>query len=129
MERNEVILVCVTGQKSCEVLIRAGADLAKERNAELSVVHVSKRGNTFLGGDSDAETLEYLFSISKNYNADMMLLRNDDVAGTLISHARKIGTTVLVVGSRGKANANALLRQLQNNLPDIEIKTVFTEEN
>ncbi len=129
MERNEVVLVCVTGQKSCEALIHAGAVLAKERDAELSVVHVSKRGNTFLGGDSDAETLEYLFSISKTYDADMMLLRNDDVAGTLISHARKIGTTVLVVGSRGKANANALLRQLQNNLPDIEIKTVFTEEN
>ena len=126
---NQKILVCVTGQKSCEALIRSGAELAKERGGELSVVHVSKRGNPFMGGDNDAQTLEYLFEISKNYNADMMLLRNDDVAGTIASHARKLGASVLVVGARGKSGSNAVLRQIRNALPDVEIKTVFTEEN
>ena len=129
MEQTPKILVCVTGQKSCEELIRHGAELAKEQGAELSVVHVSKRGNTFLGGDNDAQALEYLFDISKSYNADMMLLRNDDVAGTIASHAKKLGASVIVVGSRGKGSGNAVLHQLQNHLPNVEIKTVFTKEN
>ena len=46
------VLVCVTGQKSCERLIEEGASIAQEHNIELSVVHVAKTGNNFLGSTS-----------------------------------------------------------------------------
>ena len=40
MEKKHV-LVCVTGQKTCERLIAEGGRLAEELGAELSVVHAS----------------------------------------------------------------------------------------
>ena len=49
MTRIPRVLVCVTGQKSCEHLIHVGAEIAREDGAELSVVHVAKMGANFLG--------------------------------------------------------------------------------
>ena len=89
MPGEDHVLVCVTGQKSCGRLIEEGARIAAETGAELSVVHVAKMRDNFLGSASEAEALEHLFNISKSYDADMMLLRNDDVINTLASHARK----------------------------------------
>ena len=37
MTRIPRVLVCVTGQKSCEHLIHVGAEIAREDGAELSV--------------------------------------------------------------------------------------------
>ena len=94
------VLVCVTGQKSCERLIEEGASIASEHNIELSVVHVAKTGNNFLGSassTSEAEALEYLFGISKIYDADMTMLRSDDVIPTIVSYARKMNAAVAAV--------------------------------
>lgn len=122
------VLVCVTGQKSCGRLIEEGARIALNLDAELSVVHVAKMGNNFLGSVSEAEALEYLFNISKSYDADMMLLRNDDVVNTIAGHARKVGACVVVIGSRPTKGGNHLTRSLQNALPDLDIRTVMSEE-
>ena len=122
------VLVCVTGQKSCGRLIEEGARIALDLDAELSVVHVAKMGNNFLGSVSEAEALEYLFNISKSYDADMMLLRNDDVVNTIAGHARKVGAGVVVIGGRPTKGGNHLTRSLQNALPDLDIRTVMSEE-
>ena len=122
MPKEPRVLVCVTGQKSCARLIHDGAEIAAEEGAALSVVHVAKLGSNFLGSASEAEALEYLFSISKSHNADMMLLRNDDVVRTIASHARRIGATVVVLGSDSNARQNRLSRELQNALPDVEVR-------
>ena len=55
MTRIPRVLVCVTGQKSCEHLIHVGAEIAREDGAELSVVHVAKMGANFLGSASEAQ--------------------------------------------------------------------------
>lgn len=128
MENLPRVLVCVTGQKSCERLIEAGAHIAQEINAELSVVHVAKMGNNFLGSESEAEALEYLFKISKSYDADMMLLRNDDVVNTIAGHARKVDADIVVIGGSPTKGGNHLTRSLQNALPDLDIRTVISEE-
>lgn len=122
MRKEPRVLVCVTGQKSCERLIHDGAEIAAEMGAELSVVHVAKMGTTFLGSASESQALEYLFEISKNHNADMMLLRNDDVVRTIAAHARKIGASLIVLGSGGQKGSGRLSRALQNALPDVEIR-------
>lgn len=128
MSNESHVLVCVTGQRSCERLIEEGARIALEAEAELSVVHVAKRGNRFLGSESEAEALEHLFRISKAYDADMMLLRNDDVVNTLAAHARRIGARVVVIGGRPIKGGNHLTRALQNALPDLDVRTVISEE-
>ena len=75
-------MVCVTVQKTCERLIRAGASLAG--GAGLSVVHVARSGEALLGGSSESEALEYLFRISREYGAEMDMLRSDDVIDTCL---------------------------------------------
>ena len=122
MRKEPRVLVCVTGQKSCERLIHDGAEIAAELGAELSVVHVAKMGSNFLGSPSESQALEYLFDISKSHHADMMLLRNDDVVHTIAAHARKIGATVIVLGSGMQSGGGGRIsRALQNALPDVEI--------
>ena len=128
MPSEDHVLVCVTGQKSCGRLIEEGARIAAEMGAELSVVHVAKKRDNFLGSASEAEALEHLFNISKNYDADMLLLRNDDVINTLASHARKVWARVVVIGGRPTRGGNHLTRALQNALPDLDIRTVLSEE-
>lgn len=129
MSKESRVLVCVTGQKSCERLIHTGADIAKEEKAALSVVHVAKIGSNFLGSVSEGQALEYLFDISKSHDADMMLLRNDDVVSTIAAHARKIEADIIVIGRGLKKGGNHLSFALQNVLPNIEVREVFGVDN
>ena len=122
------VLVCVTGLKSCEHLIHVGAEIAREDGAELSVVHVAKMGANFLGSASEAQALEYLFEISKSVQADMLLLRNDDVVNTLAAHARKIGATTVVIGGSVRKNGNHLNHALKNALPEMNVRIVLGED-
>ena len=122
MRKESRVLVCVTGQRSCARLIHDGAEIAAEEGASLSVVHVAKMGSNFLGSASEAEALEYLFAISKSHSADMMLLRNDDVVHTIAAHARRIGATIVVLGSDSNQRQNRLSRALQDALPNVEIR-------
>ncbi|MGI5885608.1 MAG: universal stress protein [Candidatus Spyradocola sp.] len=128
MDKEGRVLVCVTGQKSCERLIHAGADIAAQTGAELSVVHVAKLGSNFLGSASEGPALEYLFEISKNYNADMMLLRNDDVVNTIAAHARKIGAQTVVIGGSVQKRGNRLAHALTAALPDLDVRVLLGME-
>lgn len=122
------VLVCVTGQKTCERLIAEGDRLARELGAELSVVHVAKQGAGLLGGNvAEAEALEYLFQISSEHGADMAVIRSDDVAPTITHHARKLGATVMVLGSPRKEQQD-FTRELKSHLTDVEFHIVYTEE-
>lgn len=121
----EKVIVCVTGQKTCEKLIHAGADLAKKLKGHLSVVHVVKSGFAFLGANAEGEALEYLFEVSKNYGADMMVFRSDDVMATLIKIAVDSHATQLVLGAPGKEKAeNDLQRMLVISLPQVKMTIV-----
>lgn len=122
------VLVCVTGQKTCERLINEGDRIARELGAELSVVHVARQGAGLLGGNVDeAEALEYLFQISSEHGADMAVIRSDDVAPTLVNHARKVDASLMVLGSPRKARRD-FTRELKNHMPDMEFHIVYTEE-
>ncbi len=121
MAKTSHIMVCVTGQLTCERLIRAGAALAEKERAELSVVHVSRKGQNFLGSPAEGEALEYLFSISKEYGADMALLRDDDTVGALAAHAKRIGATHIVVGVSGGRGESDFSYALRAALPHAEV--------
>ncbi len=59
------VLVCVTGQRSCERLIVIGAQLAAQARQPLIVLHVARAGGNVLGSKNEAEALEYLRAISQ----------------------------------------------------------------
>lgn len=122
------VLVCVTGQKTCERLISEGRRQADALGAELSVVHVGRQGAGLLGGSvAEAEALEYLFKISSEHGADMTVIRSDEVVPTLVQHAKKIGASMLVLGSPRKTRRD-VTQELKSYLPDMEFRIVYTEE-
>lgn len=112
-------MVCVTEQKTCERLIRAGAALAGDES--LSVVHVVKSGKTVLGTGNDGNALEYLFRISRSFGAEMDMLRSDDVIGTIADFALRNQIAYLVIGAPEGRNVLRVKETLQDRLPGVEI--------
>ena len=53
-------MVCVTRQKTCERLIKAGARVAKDAGMAFSVVHVVRPGEQMLDLGEDGAALDYL---------------------------------------------------------------------
>ncbi|MBQ2957559.1 MAG: universal stress protein [Clostridia bacterium] len=122
------VLVCVTGQKTCEKLIDEGDRLAKEMDAELSVVHVAKQGAALLGGNiTEAEALEYLFQISSEHGADMTVIRSNEVVDTLASHAGKVGAGLMVMGSPRKMRRD-ITEEIRAIMPEMQFRIICTEE-
>ena len=120
------VLVCVTGQKTCERLIEEGHRLAIEREEELSVLHVARKGDGLMGGSSEAEALEYLFEVSTRRGADMTVIRSDEVVKTVEKHARKIGASLIVLGGP-RHGARDLTADMRAHMPDIEFHIIYTD--
>ena len=118
------ILVCVTGQKHCERLIREGAELAEQLGGSMSVVHVAAQGNTFLGNPKEGEALEYLFRTADAFGAEMTVLRASDALDTLVAFAREREADCVVVGSAPGRAGGAFAEQLRLRLPQAEIRSV-----
>ena len=124
MEKKHV-LVCVTGQKTCERLITEGGRLAKELDAELSVVHVARKGTGLLGGAvAEAEALEYLFKVSTEHGADMTVRKAKDVVDAIEAEARRLNARVLVAGRAANYSGWDLLDELKGRLPDVDFEIV-----
>ncbi len=119
------VLVCVTGQKTCESLIVEGARIAKENGSGLSVLHVVKPGASLLGNATEGEALEYLYKIATEYDADMAMIRSDNVEGTIAKQAQKLGAEHLVIGKSNGSREKSFQAKIEMLLPDIDIKMVY----
>jgi len=124
------VLVCVTRQKTCERLIVEGANLAKELDAELHVMHVARAGDNLLGNPSESDALEYLYQVCREYGADMTMIRSGEVASTIANHARKVGAVAIVMGRlpRSRRKSFDVVDEVNSQLPEIIVKTVYDEE-
>ena len=123
---NLHVLVCVTGQKTCERLILEGAEQARQLDATLSVVHVAKPGAGVLGSPEEGRALDYLYQIASAHGAEMTMIHSDDVIGTLAAHARKVGADMIVMGVSARGNWD-LPRALELHLPGVSVHGVYTE--
>lgn len=91
-------VVCVTDQRQCDRIIRVGkklADLSGGQLAVISVVDPNRR--------SDPDSMEYLFSVSRENGAEMVLLYSDDVARSIIKYIKsnKVSTMLTGIPCRG----------------------------
>lgn len=119
------IMVCVTRQKACERLIRIGKNLSRRIQGELYVVHVVKTGSNFLGNPDEGKALDYLFQVSNNANAEMNVLRSDNVIKTLVDFAKTNQIDMIILGqSPDPYDENSIIFQLERSLPDLEFKVV-----
>ncbi|AGC69314.1 universal stress protein domain-containing protein [Thermoclostridium stercorarium subsp. stercorarium DSM 8532] len=117
MSLYQNVLVCVTKQKTCERLIKAASKL-KAKNGNLRVLHVAKNSWNILDNSRESEALEYLFKVSKEYNADMTVLRSDNISKTIADFAKNNGIDLIVLGQSNNEQENKFYKQLCNLLKD-----------
>lgn len=120
------VMVCVTGQKNCERLIREGAQIAAIREVGVHVVHVAHEGEWFMGSaENEAEALEYLLRRSNDVGADMTVLHAKDPRGALCEYAQRNRIGCVVLGVAPGPDALAFARALEAKLPGVEICPVM----
>lgn len=120
MNLYQNVLVCVTKQKTCERLIKAASKLTA-KGGNLRVLHVAKNSWNILDNSRESEALEYLFKVSKEYNADMTMLRSDNISKTIADFARNNGIELIVLGQSNNEQENKYYKQLCTLLKD-EVK-------
>lgn len=111
------VLVCVTKQKTCERLIKAASKL-KSKDGNLHVLHVAKDSWNILDNSRESEALEYLFKVSKEYNADMTMLRSDNISKTIADFAKNNQIDLVVLGQSNNEQENKFYKQLCTLLKD-----------
>ena len=99
---NKVIMVCVTGQRSCDQLIARGLERAGQ-GSSVHVVHCVETGRNFLNTPFESDAIEYLFTAAQIAGAELSLIRSE--AG------RPSGKEPLVM-------------RLQRRLPEVEFDVV-----
>ncbi len=111
------IMVCVTQQKSCERLIKRGAEIRDTIKGELHVIHVVKEGWKYFGKLKESDALEFLFDRAKAYGADLTVVKAPDIEETLSTFVEKNNIKVIVMGeSKEKSEQQNMIRRLKKKL-------------
>ena len=119
------VLVCVTGQKSCERLIVTGARRAEaDGDYPLTVLHVARVGGNVMGFVNEPEALEYLLRVSIEHGADMLVRRADDVLNAIEAEAKRLDARVIVAGRASNYGGWDMLDELKLRLPDVAFEIV-----
>nr|WP_300093449.1 universal stress protein [Sedimentibacter sp.] len=118
MHKN--VLVCVTQQKTCEKLIEHGVELSRDEGSQLYVIHVVNENDKLLYNLSDGDALEYLFEITKDVGANLIVKRSKDVAKAIVDFAVEKNITHIVLGNSKTVDAaNNFSMKLQKKLPGV----------
>ena len=86
-------LVCVTDQRDCDRIIQAGKQLAQLTDSDLNVLSVALPDRP-----QDPQSIEYLFSVSKDNDAEMTILFANDVAKAIIHYVKSNKISYLLTG-------------------------------
>jgi len=119
-------MVCVTQQKTCEKLIKTGYEISKEaESSSLYVIHVVNENDKLLFNLSDGDALEYLFEITKELGADLVVKRSKNVINTLVDFALEKEISHVVMGSATDITATKNFEQkLRKKLSEIQFVIV-----
>ncbi len=119
MEAIKNVMVCVTQQKTCERLIKKGAELREKNGGDLYVIHVAKEGFNFLGKSKEGEALEYLFQKAKDYGANLTVVRAQNILETLKEFAEKNNIHIMVLGESYEHDKDSdIVVNLEKHLPE-----------
>lgn len=120
MSSQASILVCVTGQRDCDRLIRVGKQLADERSIPMQVLCVQP---TSAGYDANCEELEYLRQTARNASAEMTVYFDDEAALIAVGFAKQIRAVHLVTGMAGTPS-NGFIEMVHKLIPEVPISMV-----
>ena len=126
VEEKNNVLICVTGQISCERLIHAGVEIAQRAGGTAYVLHVAQEGRSMLGYKHEPEALEYLFGVSVKHGADMVVVHSADVKGAIEQRAKELNAGTIVAGRALNYGGWDLLDEIQLRLPDVRMEIFST---
>src|SRR5262249_27130255 len=111
---QELLMVCVSADRSQEKLVREGARLAQRLQAKWIVVHVDQ---PYHGDDTKArETLLTIATSVQAAGAEFANVPGQDVVKTLLDYARKRNATKLIVGNPAARRFMPFRPRLQERL-------------
>lgn len=122
MDKDKLVLVCVTAQRSSENLVKAGKDIAEKSKAALEVVSVLP----LIQNGENNQIIEELFQLSKSYGGEMAVYFNDDPTLTVSAHVAKRKPLTIVTGFPGE-NSNDFINLIHALFPETPISMVNSE--
>jgi K+-sensing histidine kinase KdpD len=121
MKQEKSVLVCVTDQKSCERLIKAGYLLSKTLNLKLKVLSVQPSNQV---KNLQETPLEYLFSVCKSLDAEMQVYWGDNVNNVAVDYIRRNRVEQLIFGVPEKMVQGNFVYDVHQAFPNIPISVV-----
>lgn len=116
-----MVLVCVTDQDACDRLIFAGRKLATIEHLELKVINVRpQHTEDWLAG----EALEYLFSISKQLDAEMIVLFHDYAPEAVANFIQHNETQYVIVGLPPDPEQSVFISEIEDRFPDMPVISI-----
>lgn len=117
------VMVCVTGQRSCERLIVHGAE-RKVPDQKLYIVHCVQTGHNFMNTPFEADAIEYLFTAARLVGAELTILREDSVIDALVNFANVNSVGLIVLGASPQDGSDSFVRKFRMRLPETEFEVV-----
>lgn len=109
-----MVLVCVTDQESCSRLIVAGKKMADIKGTSLKTICVRpKQAIDWLASDE----VEYLYSLSRQLSAEMIVLFNDSPANAVADFIRHNAVDALVVGTPPQPGQSVFISEMEYHFP------------
>jgi K+-sensing histidine kinase KdpD len=121
---KNIVMVCVTRQRTCERLIARGGEIAAEYEVPLHVVHAVRTHENFLGDPSEGNALEYLFTAARLSGGVLTVLRTDSVEEMIEEYARVHKARAIVLGASPVIDGSDFAARLNKNLGEIEVVIV-----
>ena len=117
-QNNKSVVVCVQNPNHCGRLIETGKKIAQLAGAQLQIIHIQPQS-----GEKDAKTLEGLYQISKEAQAELTVCFSDNPVMAAALYIEEKNTVQVVTGMPDMERTGFvdLLRQL---IPQITISMV-----
>ena len=120
---RSALMVCVTGQRSCERLIERGVGL-RGIDQPFYIVHCVQTGRVFMNFVSDPDAIEFLFTCSSLVNAELAILREDNVTDALVNFAKTHNVDTIVLGASPKQDGRSFAANLSSRLTTVNFVIV-----
>ena len=112
-------MLCVTQQKTFDILIIYGHDLTDENGGELFIIHVAPADDKLLDGSEDGEALDYLYDKAIEYGANLTVVRSDNIMRTLLDLVDKHSIKQVVMGETGNVkNRERLITEFEKKVSE-----------
>jgi K+-sensing histidine kinase KdpD len=121
-KRQASILACVTNQQSSGRIIERAAKAAAASGAKLQILSIQSLPLGFIKG-KDFETLEYLYGISKQFNAEMTVICSKNPALTAIEYIKRKHITNIITG-KPTSNERGFVSVIAAVLPKVKISSL-----